>query len=219
MPTLDQAAMPLDLSWTQGDPVHFNQVFVGKQGFWTGPATVEAPATPTLQSMVATFTNDGANDVILDLSLSAINSALLAEGEYEWALRIVGGPLAAAGRVVILGGAATSDRTGPNKTLIAPQDVFDWMGTPNPDEEALALMQTVVSAVIVRISRGHSAPAFDDEDWRLAHVMQCARIWKRKGSPEGVIANAEFGPIRVTRLDNDVAEMLAEFSKGPWPSV
>jgi hypothetical protein len=46
--------------------------------------------------------------------------------------------------------------------------------------------------------------------------MQCARIWKRKQSPEGIIANDQFGTVRVTRIDADIADMLVDFSRGPW---
>lgn len=218
MPTLDQAAMPLDLSWTQGNPVHFNQVFVGKAATWTGLASIVSPHTPALEAMLATLTPTGA-DSILDLSLTAVQSALLPTGKYDWSLRRADGLDLAAGRVFVLDGARLQEASVVNLTLITPQDVFDWMNTPpnSITAERTALMQKVINAVIVRISRGWDAPDDFDDDWQLAHIMQCARIWKRKDSPEGIIANDQFGTVRVTRIDSDIADMLVDFSKGPWP--
>lgn len=42
-----------------------------------------------------------------------------------------------------------------------------------------------------------------------ACLLQASRIYKRKESPEGVAGFGDFGPIRVGRVDPDVAEELA----------
>lgn len=122
--------------------------------------------------------------------------------------------------------------------MIDATAVFEWMGTPSPTPAAVESMTKVVDAVLVSIARTHTAPtapgttagsyghgpygdapyggtpattAAVDADWDLGLTMQCARLWKRKSSPEGVIANSEFGAIRVTRFDADIEQMLAPF--------
>jgi hypothetical protein len=45
----------------------------------------------------------------------------------------------------------------------------------------------------------------------LATRLQAARLYRRKDSPQGVIAIPEFGGIRVSRFDPDVRALLAPF--------
>jgi hypothetical protein len=45
----------------------------------------------------------------------------------------------------------------------------------------------------------------------LATRMMAARLYRRKDSPQGVIASPEFGGIRVSRFDPDVRQLLAPF--------
>lgn len=215
MPTLSQAAYPLTLNWTQGDPVHLEGVLPGKAAF-AGAATVQSE-TPTIQDhMTVTLVADNA-DALITIDLAAGFSALLTAGEYEYEVHSAAGVTLIEGPIFILEGAGSATSPGPNMTLITAQDVFDWMSTPKVDDSMLALMTKVVRAVIVRISRGWEAPELgQDDDWILAHIMQSARIWKRKVSPEGVIANDQFGAIRVTRIDSDIADMLVDFAKAPF---
>ena len=42
-----------------------------------------------------------------------------------------------------------------------------------------------------------------------ATLLQAGRIFKRKDSPEGVLGSAEWGAVRVSRVDPDVESMLA----------
>lgn len=44
-----------------------------------------------------------------------------------------------------------------------------------------------------------------------ACLIQAARLFRRKDSPEGVTASSEWGPIRVTRVDPDVQALLQHF--------
>lgn len=44
-----------------------------------------------------------------------------------------------------------------------------------------------------------------------ATQMQAARLYKRRSSPEGVTGNAEWGVIRLSRMDPDVRELLQPF--------
>lgn len=214
MPVLSQAAEPLDLQWTQGDPIDLQSILVGKAA-WAGAATIESDNT-TLALMTVTLVADNA-DVLAHFQLSGVNSLLIPIGTYPYKIRKTGGSILAAGNAYVLTGTTSTWIAPPNMALITPDDVFDWMSTPgirNHDS-----MQRVVNAVIARISRGWTPPAVQpNDDWILAHIMQAARIWKRKASPEGVIDSGEFGPIRVTRIDADIADLLSDFSRGPWPA-
>lgn len=215
MPTLSQTAYPLTLNWTQGDPVHLEGVLPGKAAF-AGLVTVQSE-TPTIQDhMTVTLVADNA-DALITIDMTAAFSALLTAGEYEYEVHSATGVTLIEGPIFILAGAGAATSPGPNMSLIGPQDVFDWMATPSVTDVMTTQMTKVVRAVIVRIARGWEAPELgQDDDWILAHIMQAARIWKRKVSPEGVIANDQFGAIRVTRIDSDIADMLVDFAKAPF---
>jgi hypothetical protein len=49
-----------------------------------------------------------------------------------------------------------------------------------------------------------------------AHLIQAMRYYRRKDSPEGIAGTAEWGLVRVPRLDPDVAEMLEDYC---YPAV
>lgn len=222
MPTLNQAALPLDLFWTQGDLVHEVGTLAGKAAWATGAHSVVSD-DPTLRDFLTfTFVASG-NDALVTVDLAADKSALLPVGKYEYRVKSAAGLTYCEGVVHIFAGANDVPIQTINPTLITPADVFEWMdGSKNIaaiSDDNIALMQKVVSAVIARISRGWEAPtSLPDDDWKLAHVMQSARIWKRKSSPEGVIDNSAFGAIRVTRIDADIADFLNDFKKAPFPS-
>lgn len=46
---------------------------------------------------------------------------------------------------------------------------------------------------------------------RVAVLMQAARWYKRRSSPEGVAAFGDFGPIRVMGLDADVEQLISRY--------
>lgn len=217
MTTLSQAALSLDLDWTQGNLVDLQGVLVGRAALAAlGPWTVVSD-TPTIQDfMTVTLVADNA-DALINVDLPQVKSELLPTGEYEYRVDTLAGITLLQGRIVILAGAATATNPPPNMDLITAQDVFEWMGTPSVTDNKLAQMNKVVRGVIARISRGWESPGFGvDDDWKLAHIMQSARIWKRGSSPEGVIANDQFGTVRVTRIDADIADMLVDFAKAPF---
>jgi len=54
-------------------------------------------------------------------------------------------------------------------------------------------------------------PASHPEEVEQANLLQAARLYRRKDSPEGVTGNAEFGLARVSRMDPDVAALLRPF--------
>lgn len=53
-------------------------------------------------------------------------------------------------------------------------------------------------------------PAVPDEIAEAAKLLAC-RLYKRKDSPQGVLNNSEWGPLRVSRIDPDVEDLLAAF--------
>lgn len=72
----------------------------------------------------------------------------------------------------------------------------------------LTLMELVVAAVTGHVEKHFivSDPMTDSQE--LAITMQCARLWRRRDTPEGVLAFGDLGAVRVSRLDPDVEEML-----------
>jgi len=101
---------------------------------------------------------------------------------------------------------------GATPTPITAEDVFKWMGTPSPSAAATESMAKVVAAVVSNAAKTHTVPDPDDPDYDLALTMMSARLWKRKSSPEGVIASSEFGAIRVTKFDSDIERMLDPYA-------
>lgn len=59
----------------------------------------------------------------------------------------------------------------------------------------------------VRVTAKWGWPSVPDEVVQ-ATLIQAARLFRRKDSPEGVTASSEWGPIRVNRLDPDVQALL-----------
>ena len=100
--------------------------------------------------------------------------------------------------------------------MITRDDVEDWIvsdsgGTLSLTEADRALLDRVVAAVSAHIGRTYTAPIDTAADWEQAHLMQCARLWTRRNTPNGIGGFGEFGAVRVTRLDPDVAELLSPF--------
>jgi hypothetical protein len=62
----------------------------------------------------------------------------------------------------------------------------------------------------VRVTAKWGFPAVPAQ---VAHaaLIQSARLYKRRESPEGVLGNAEWGSIRLSRTDPDVAALVQRF--------
>lgn len=67
-------------------------------------------------------------------------------------------------------------------------------------------------ATRVRITARWGWPAIPDEVVQ-ATLIQASRLYKRKDSPEGVMGNAEWGTVRLSRHDPDVMALLAPFQR------
>lgn len=61
----------------------------------------------------------------------------------------------------------------------------------------------------VRITARWGYPSIPPEV-RMASQLQAARLYRRKDSPEGVTGNAEWGIIRLSRLDPDFGSLVAD---------
>jgi hypothetical protein len=64
----------------------------------------------------------------------------------------------------------------------------------------------------VRITAKWGWPAVPEEIVQAA-LIQASRLYKRKDSPEGVMGNAEWGTVRLSRHDPDVMALLAPFQR------
>lgn len=62
----------------------------------------------------------------------------------------------------------------------------------------------------VRVTTTWGWPAVPDNVVQASQI-QGARFYRRKDSPEGVLGSADWGAIRVSRLDPDVQALLADF--------
>lgn len=62
----------------------------------------------------------------------------------------------------------------------------------------------------MRITAQFGWPAVPD-DISEAALIQAARLFKRKDSPEGVIGNAEWGVVRLSRRDPDVWNLIEQY--------
>jgi len=67
---------------------------------------------------------------------------------------------------------------------------------------------------MVRVTARWGWPVVPDEVGQ-ATLIQAARLFKRKDSPEGVLGSAEWGAIRVGRVDPDVESLLAPYRLFP----
>jgi hypothetical protein len=62
----------------------------------------------------------------------------------------------------------------------------------------------------IRITAKFGWPTVPDEVTEAA-LIQATRLFKRKDSPEGIIGNAEWGVVRLSRRDPDVWNLIEQF--------
>lgn len=91
---------------------------------------------------------------------------------------------------------------------ITTADVANWAGESVPTGDSLALLERCLAAVSEHVDTYYVTddPLTDSQE--QAVLMQSARLWRRRQSPDGVAAFGEFGPIRVSTLDPDVIGLL-----------
>jgi hypothetical protein len=95
------------------------------------------------------------------------------------------------------------------------EDVKNWGDLDTGGVVVPAILDRVFAATIVFLQSRYALLPADLEDWEedanLGLIMQAARLYKRRRSPEGVAGFAEFGVVRVSRVDPDVAELLKPY--------
>lgn len=136
----------------------------------------------------------------------------------------------------VSGGSIQVDDIGSTTSLKIEEGFTSWNGigatsftditndyTLMPDN-ALALNRpitalrraigTIVDPYIqLRVTATWGWPSVPSEIESVA-LIQAARLYRRKDSPEGVLGNAEWGTVRVSRIDPDMQAMLAPYITG-----
>ena len=87
-------------------------------------------------------------------------------------------------------------------------DVAQWGAFTTPEGDDLDALNLVIGSVEEHVKRFYVTADGYEETVTLAVVMQSSRLWKRRQSIDGVAAISDFGPIRVTRMDHDIAMLL-----------
>lgn len=90
-----------------------------------------------------------------------------------------------------------------------PSDLIVWLGlgTQLNDQDQSALsdaVDTAIEAIEGRVSYADVYPT----PIRLAVMMTAARLYKRRGTPEGYTPGGELGVIRVSSIDQDVEALI-----------
>ncbi len=90
---------------------------------------------------------------------------------------------------------------------VAIEEVLAWAEVQASD----ALVESVIDAVDALLAHTHDLPTPTPADARLAIVMQCARLLRRRKTPEGVAVLGADVAIRITRFDPDIDALLCGY--------
>lgn len=102
---------------------------------------------------------------------------------------------------------------------VTTADVRGWLVSstgaelPTPSDEDEAILERVIAAVYNHVERTHIEPVPPTDDYEHAIVMMSARLWQRRYSVNGIGSVNDFGPLRVTSIDPDVAMLLGPFRR------
>jgi len=96
----------------------------------------------------------------------------------------------------------SSPNYGPDNALLQGRPI-SWIGVPST-----ALTGTIDT---VRVTARWGWPTIPAEV-EMATRLLAARLYKRKESPQGVIASSDWGTIRVSRTDPDVYALIAHLT-------
>lgn len=174
----------------------------------------------------------GADDTSADAQIQAVVKAASRQIDQRTA-RVFGRGDAAVPRVLQARGRVVRDCDGDRllvddiadvtglvveqgQTVAAMSVVSGVETTPytSPDDgqpvTALVLPSGVWSERLVRVTAVWGWPAVPD-DIAQACLIQAARLFRRKASPEGVAGSADWGVIRVSRVDPDVEALIGPY--------
>jgi hypothetical protein len=102
-------------------------------------------------------------------------------------------------------------------TEITSDELRAWSGIIASDSATDAAIDEAVNSANSLIDRRViSFPSGWPSEIHTAALIQAARIFKRRGSPEGVANFGDFGPVIVSRLDPDIEADLSPFLKVPF---
>lgn len=95
-------------------------------------------------------------------------------------------------------------------TAITIDDVAAWLGITTRNAAIDSMMQRCLDAVVSNVADriGSWVPEPWPSNVETAVLMQSARVYKRRSSPEGVAGFGDLGVVRVTLLDPDVVDLL-----------
>lgn len=89
---------------------------------------------------------------------------------------------------------------GPDNALVTGQPITHLQADPS----------FYYGITTVRVTARWGWPRVPDEV-QLATLLLSARLYRRKDSPQGVISSADWGSVRVSRVDPDVEQLLSDF--------
>jgi hypothetical protein len=108
---LSQAALRLDLAWTQGDPVSLSFRWPDEDvsGSYTAPVRDKERGGTLLKNLGVTATyfppsGGAAGYTLIMLTMSQVDSAAVPAGDWYWSMTRVGGATLLAGRVNVADG-------------------------------------------------------------------------------------------------------------------
>lgn len=86
--------------------------------------------------------------------------------------------------------------------------VAEWGQFATPTGSDLALFERVLAAVIEYVETTYyvSDPLTDRQE--QAVIQQTLRLWKRRNSPDGIMAMDSYQPVTFAGLDKDLAWLL-----------
>ena len=103
-----------------------------------------------------------------------------------------------------------------NGTAVSTVGSGVWVGcgTGGPVADTDGVLSLVFAAAQSHIAAQYDQPADDPvaaADFDLALLMLTARLYGRRQSPTGVAGVNDFGVVRASRVDPDIASLLAAY--------
>lgn len=100
---------------------------------------------------------------------------------------------------------------------ITPDELRAWSSIVATDDATNAAIDEAVNGANSIINRRIVATLVDwPPEVHTAALVQAARFYKRRGSPEGVSGFGDFGPVIISRLDPDIEANLSPYLKVPF---
>lgn len=96
--------------------------------------------------------------------------------------------------------------------MITVTELREWAGITASDPGTVSGITEAVNAANSLVGR-RCVPMTDPwpPEVHTAALVQAARLYKRRGSPEGFSGVGDFGPVRVAAWDPDIEANLAPY--------